>query len=154
MTELSYDNNALTKLLLQFNYLYIKQKNLITMKTKNLLLMLFLAIGVSLTAQNKDNQKVIDGAQTIKADILKNNPKLQGYFDDAKAYAIFPNVGKGALIIGVASGHGAVYERGTLVGMANMKQIDAGAQIGGEAYSEIIFFKTDKAIQDFMDNNF
>lgn len=123
------------------------------MKTKNVLLVLFLAFGISLSAQNKDDQKMIDGVQTVKADVLKNNPKLQRYFDDAKAYAIFPNVGKGALIIGIASGHGAVYERGTLVGMANMKQIDAGAQIGGEAYSEIIFFKTDKAIQEFMDSD-
>lgn len=122
------------------------------MKTRNLLLMLFMAIGLGVTAQNSDDKKVIDGAKTVKSELLKANPNLQRYFDDAKAYAIFPNVGKGALIIGIASGHGAVYERGTLVGMANMKQIDAGAQIGGEAYSEIVFFKTDKAIQEFMDS--
>src|SRR5690606_16133840 len=89
-----------------------------------------------------------------KTEFIKANPKMQNYFDDAKAYAIFPNVGKGAVIVGAASGHGAVYERGVLVGMVGMKQVDLGLQVGGKAFSEVIFFKTDKAVQEFMDNKF
>ena len=80
--------------------------------------------------------------------------KTKKIFNDAKSYAIFPNVGKGAIIIGTASGNGAVYERGVLVGMANLKQLDVGAQIGGKTYCEIISFKTDKAVQKFMDDDF
>ncbi|MDC8000947.1 lipid-binding SYLF domain-containing protein [Aequorivita todarodis] len=124
------------------------------MKTKKLLTMVMLFFSISLFAQNADDKKVIKDAEKAKAAFLEANPKLQGYFDDAKAYAIFPNVGKGAMIIGAASGNGAVYERGVLVGMANMKQLDIGAQIGGKAYSEIIFFKTDKSVQEFMDDKF
>lgn len=124
------------------------------MKTKNLLMMMMLFFSVTLFAQNADDKKVINDAEKAKAAFLEANPKMQGYFDDAKAYAIFPNVGKGALIVGAASGNGAVYERGVLVGMANLKQLDVGAQIGGKAYSEIIFFKTDKALQEFMDDDF
>lgn len=124
------------------------------MKTKNFLMLMMLFFSISLFAQNADDQKVIADAEKAKAAFLDANPKLQGYFDDAKAYAIFPNVGKGAIIIGAASGNGAVYERGVLVGMANMKQLDVGAQIGGKAYSEVIFFKTDKSVQEFMDDDF
>ncbi len=124
------------------------------MKTKNFLMMAMLFFSISLFAQNADDKKVIKGAEQAKADFLKANPKLQSYFDDAKAYVLFPNVGKGALIIGAASGNGAVYERGVLVGMANMKQVDVGAQIGGKAFSEVIFLKTDKAVQDFMNDKF
>jgi lipid-binding SYLF domain-containing protein len=123
------------------------------MKTKNFLMMAMLFFSITLFAQNADDKKVIADAQKAKAAFLEANPKLQGYFDDAKAYVIFPNVGKGALIIGAASGNGAVYERGVLVGMANLKQVDVGAQIGGKAFSEIVFFKTDKAVQEFMDDN-
>lgn len=123
------------------------------MKTKNLLMMMMLFFSISLFAQNADDKKVINDAANAKAEFLKASPKMQGYFDDAKAYAIFPNVGKGAVIIGAASGNGAVYERGVLVGMANMKQLDIGAQIGGKAFSEIVFLKTDKAVQDFMTGN-
>lgn len=116
--------------------------------------MLMLFLSISIFAQNADDKKVINDAEKAKAAFLEANPKLQGYFDDAKAYAIFPNVGKGALIVGAASGNGAVYERGVLVGMANLKAVDVGAQIGGKAFSEVIFLKTDKAVQDFMDDDF
>lgn len=124
------------------------------MKTKNFLMMAMLFFSITLFAQNADDKKVIKDAEKAKTAFIEANPKLNDYFDDAKAYAIFPNVGKGALIVGAASGNGAVYERGVLVGMANMKQLDIGAQIGGKAYSEVIFFKTDKAVQEFMDDNF
>ncbi len=124
------------------------------MKKTNILIVLTLFFGVTLFAQNADDKKVIADAQKAKAAFLEANPQLQKYFDDAKAYAIFPNVGKGAIIVGAASGNGAVYERGVLVGMANMKQVDVGAQIGGKAYSEVVFLKTDKAVQAFMDDDF
>lgn len=124
------------------------------MQTNKLLTMLMLFFSLSLFAQSADDKEVINDAERAKAAFLDANPKLQGYFDDAKAYAIFPNVGKGAIIIGAASGNGAVYERGVLVGMANMKQLDIGAQIGGKAYSEIIFLRTDRAVQDFMNDDF
>ena len=122
------------------------------MKTKNLLMIMMLFFSFSIFAQNADDKKVIADAEKAKAAFLKANPKLQSYFDDAKVYAIFPNVGKGAIIIGAASGNGAVYERGHLVGMASMKQLDVGVQIGGKAFSEIVFLKTDSAVQEIMDN--
>ncbi len=124
------------------------------MKTKNFLMVMMLFLSFTLFAQNAEDNKVINDAEKAKAAFIEANSKMQGYFDDAKAYAIFPNVGKGALIIGAASGNGAVYERGVLVGMANLKQLDVGAQIGGKAYSEVIFFKTDEAVQEFMDDDF
>ncbi|WP_026450968.1 YSC84-related protein [Aequorivita capsosiphonis] len=124
------------------------------MKTKNLLMMMMLFFSISIFAQNADDKKVIKDAEKAKTAFLEANPKLQGYFDDAKAYAIFPNVGKGAIVIGAASGNGVVYERGVLVGMVSMKQLDIGAQIGGKAFSEVIFLKTDNAVQEFMDDEF
>ncbi len=124
------------------------------MKKNNLTMLLLMFLGFAAFAQNADDKKVIADAQKAKTEVLSRSSDMQSYFDDAKAYAIFPNVGKGALIVGAASGNGAVYERGTLVGMASMKQVDVGAQIGGEAYSEIIFFKTDEALQEFMDDDF
>jgi len=124
------------------------------MKTNNLLTLVILLFGITVFAQNADDKEVIADAEKAKAAFLSASGDMQQYFDDAKAYVIFPNVGKGALIVGAASGNGAVYERGNLVGMANLKQLDVGAQIGGKAYSEVIFFKTDRALQEFMDDDF
>ncbi len=123
------------------------------MKRKNFLMMAILFFSMSLFAQNADDKKVINDAEQIKAAFIKAHPKMKNYFDDAKAYAIFPNVGKGAMIVGAAAGNGVVYERGTLVGMADLKQLDIGAQIGGKAFSEVVFLKTDEAVQEFMDDD-
>ena len=124
------------------------------MKTNKLLTAIMLFFSITIFAQNADDKKVISDAEQAKAAFINASSDMQAFFDDAKAYVIFPNVGKGALIIGAASGNGAVYERGVLVGMANLKQLDIGAQIGGKAYSEVIFFKTDKAVQEFMDGDY
>lgn len=124
------------------------------MKTKKIFTILLLFMGVIVFAQNSDDKKVIQDAQNAKKAFLEANPKVQSYFDDAKAYVIFPNVGKGAFIVGAASGNGAVYEEGILVGMADLKQVDIGAQIGGKAFTEVIFFKTDKAVKDFKSGDF
>ena len=105
------------------------------MKTKKLLMAIMLFFSITIFAQNDEDKKIITDAEKAKTAFINASSDMQAFFDDAKAYVIFPNVGKGALIVGAASGNGAVYERGVLVGMANMKQLDIGAQIGGKAYS-------------------
>lgn len=120
------------------------------MKLNKIFTLMMLVFSMTLFAQTADQKSIIKDAEVAKQNFLNSHKDMQQYFDDAKAYAILPNVGKGALVVGVASGHGAVYERGQLVGTVDMKQVDVGAQIGGKAYSEIIFLRTDKAVQEFM----
>src|SRR5690606_41687178 len=85
------------------------------MKTKKLLMLMMLFFSITIFAQNADDKKVIEDAEKAKTAFINASSDMQKYFDDAKAYVIFPNVGKGALIVGAASGNGAVYERGNLV---------------------------------------
>ncbi|HTS17331.1 MAG TPA: hypothetical protein VMP11_07150 [Verrucomicrobiae bacterium] len=75
--------------------------------------------------------------------------RLQHLFDTADGYAIFPCVGKGAVGIGVAEGDGQVFEKGALVGTAKLTQITVGAQLGGQSYAEVIFFKAPWALDEF-----
>ena len=124
------------------------------MKRRNLFTILLLFIGAMVFAQNADDKKIIQDAEKAKSAFIEANPSLQSYFDDGKAYVIFPNVGKGAFIVGAASGNGAVYEDGNLIGMANLKQVDIGAQLGGKAFSEIIFFQTEEAVRNFKGDEF
>lgn len=79
---------------------------------------------------------------------------LQGHLDSAAGYAIFPNVGKGAWILGGAAGNGIVYEKGNVVGYTELRQIDVGFQIGGQAFSEIIIFQNQAALDNFKQGNF
>ncbi|HVM59616.1 MAG TPA: YSC84-related protein [Verrucomicrobiae bacterium] len=73
-------------------------------------------------------------------------------FDTAYGYAVLPSVGKGAVGIGAAAGDGQVYEQGRLIGTCRMTQVTIGAQLGGQAYAEVIFFETKGALDGFKAN--
>lgn len=124
------------------------------MKLNRLFTLMLFVCGMTVFAQTSEQKALIKDAELAKQSFLDAHKDMHKYFDDAKAYAILPNIGKGALVVGVASGHGVVYERGHVVGVVDMKQLDVGAQIGGKAYSEIVFLKTDSAVQKFMDGKF
>jgi len=92
-------------------------------------------------------------AQETIARFKKADSTLQAFFDNAYGYAVFPSIGKGAFIVGGGSGRARVYERGNFIGYARMTQLTVGAQIGGQSYSEIIFFKDKPALENFKDGN-
>ena len=88
----------------------------------------------------------------------KADANLQKFFDEAKGYAVFPGVGKGAFGVGGAHGRGLVYQKekdqgaAKLVGEASLSQITVGLQLGGQSYAELIFFETDSALKDFKES--
>ncbi len=122
------------------------------MKTSKFIMMLVLIVSTSIFAQTDKDKEILRDAEAAKANFIKVNSSLDAEFKNANAYVIFPNVGKGALIVGAASGNGAVYQNGKLVGMASMKQVDIGLQAGGEAYSEVIFFSNEQAFKRLTEN--
>lgn len=83
----------------------------------------------------------------------QQDPGMKKFFDTAKAYAVFPTVGKGAIGVGGAYGKGVFYEGGKAVGYCDLTQGSIGFQLGGQAYSEVIFFQTDSAIRNFKGNS-
>jgi len=88
------------------------------------------------------------------ANFKNSDPGMNRFFDNAHGYAIFPTVGKGGAFVGGAYGTGEVYERGRLVGRSSITQLTLGLQLGGQAYSEIIFFKDKASLDDFRLGNF
>src|SRR5689334_1120333 len=112
-----------------------------------------LLMSLSTMAQkSKDDKKVVADATAAKADFIKGDGLMQSLFDNSAGYVIFPNVGKGAIGIGGAAGNGAVYQKGTLIGMASMKQVSIGFQWGGQAYREVIFFEKEADLTRFKEN--
>lgn len=91
-------------------------------------------------------------AATVKA-FKTQDPSMSKFFDSASGWAVFPTVGKGAIGIGGAYGKGVLYEGGRVVGYTSLSQGTIGFQLGGQAYSEIIFFKGDQAVEDFKRGN-
>ena len=102
--------------------------------------------------KNKD-KKASD--KTMKAlNKFKNISSLKPYFKKARGYAVFPNVGKGGIGIGGARGKGEVFEKGNVIGSTTLTQVSIGLQLGGQAFSQIIFFKDKKSLERFTQGNF
>ena len=76
---------------------------------------------------------------------------MKSLFENSAGYIIFPNIGKGAVGVGGATGNGILFEKGKAVGKANMSQLTVGAQAGGKVYSEVIFFESRDALQSLKD---
>ena len=117
------------------------------------LVFLFASLLMVNASIGQKNQKVINDARTAKAGFIKADPGMASRFSSAYGYAIFPNIGKGAIGIGGAAGNGAVWEHGKLIGMASMKQVTIGFQFGGQAYREVIFFEDQASMDRFKQNN-
>jgi lipid-binding SYLF domain-containing protein len=79
----------------------------------------------------------------------EKDPGMAKVFADASGYAVFPTVGKGGIGIGGARGKGWVYAGGALIGKSTLTQVTIGLQLGGQAYSEVVFFQTPQALENF-----
>jgi lipid-binding SYLF domain-containing protein len=91
-------------------------------------------------------------AETI--DLFKNAGECASFFSRSYAYAVFPTIGEGGLIVGGAHGKGRVYVHGVAAGNTTMSQLSVGFQAGGKAYSEIIFFEDKRALDEFESGSF
>ena len=76
------------------------------------------------------------------------------FFENSYGYAVFPSIGKGGVGIGGARGKGQVYAGGEHVGNTTMTQLTVGFQLGGQVYSQIIFFEDQRAFEEFTSENF
>ncbi|MCK4932794.1 MAG: lipid-binding SYLF domain-containing protein [Candidatus Aminicenantes bacterium] len=84
----------------------------------------------------------------------EGDPGMQAWFKEAYGYVVFPSVGKAGFGIGGARGKGLVYEQRKLVGKSTLTQVTIGLQFGGQAFSEVVFFKDKTAFDDFTRENF
>ena len=84
----------------------------------------------------------------------RRDPTMQRFFNSAYGYAVFPNVAKGGAGLGGAHGKGEVYEQNSLVGYTALYQGTIGLQLGGQVYSEIIFFQNRANLDNFKRGNF
>ena len=85
---------------------------------------------------------------------VATDSSMEAHFQNAYGYAIFPNVGRGGAGVGGAYGRGTVYEQGDLIGYCDLSQGTIGFQLGGQAYSQVIFFQHKGALDRFTSGEF
>ncbi len=93
-----------------------------------------------------------DYADTVA--LFKNAGGSAAFFTDCYAYAVFPTIGEGGFIVGGAFGKGQVYVQGKHAGDTTMTQLSVGFQAGGKGYSQIIFFRDKRALDEFESGSF
>jgi len=101
----------------------------------------------------------VAGAAEVKDDssaisVFKSAPTVQPFFKNAYGYAVFPTVGSAAFIVGGAYGEGQVYRGGKVTGTVKLVHASIGWQLGGKAYSEIVFFQDKRAYDTFTAGEF
>ena len=101
------------------------------------------------SAQDQDKK-----AKEVSAAIanFKTDADLAKWFTTAYGYAVFPSITKAAIVVGGAAGDGQVFEQGAYIGDAHVTQATIGAQLGGQSFSEVIFFETKAALDRFKEN--
>jgi lipid-binding SYLF domain-containing protein len=86
--------------------------------------------------------------------IFRNAGESGTFFKNSYGYVVFPTVGKGGLGVGAAHGSGRAYEQGKYVGDVKMNQLSIGAQAGGQAFSQIVFFEDKRAFDEFAKGSY
>src|SRR5215469_2886024 len=112
-----------------------------------------LALPASLPALAASDDALVSDAQAVVQTFKQKDPKVDKFFSSASGYAVFPTIAKGGFIFGGAGGDGVLFVGGKAVGTANMGQASIGLQLGGQTYSEIIFFENPSTLSDFKNNH-
>jgi lipid-binding SYLF domain-containing protein len=91
---------------------------------------------------------------TDTIEIYKKSEAVQPFFKNAYGYAVFPIVGKAGIGIGGSYGTGKVYMGGKVTGDVSLIKGTIGWQLGGQAFSQMIFFQDRRAYNEFTSGNF
>ena len=83
------------------------------------------------------------------ATFVEKDSRVADLIETSAAYAVFPNIGKAAFLVGGAHGDGELVILGVAVGKTEVSELSVGLQAGGQAFSEIIFFQTDEDVERF-----
>jgi lipid-binding SYLF domain-containing protein len=105
-------------------------------------------------ASREEKAALVEEARARLQQMQTEDPTLGALLQKGYGYALFPNVGKAALVVGGAYGRGVVYERGQHIGYSDLTQGSVGVQVGGQSFSELLVFENKEALERFKAGQF
>ena len=125
-------------------------KNQSKMKTSIVTTVVAFIISFTMNAQvgGWDPELNKDSNEALKS-MIKKTPKLESFQNESYGYVVFPRITKAGIAIGGAMGKGIVFKNHQVVGLSKLKQASIGLQLGGQQYSEIIFFENEESFEKF-----
>lgn len=88
-----------------------------------------------------------ESAEATLQSMATADPGVRPLLDSAYAYAVFPDIGKGGVVVGAAYGRGVLFEHGRAVGYVELNQGSIGAQLGAQSFAELIVFRDQFAVE-------
>ncbi|MBW3138556.1 hypothetical protein KUV56_03300 [Ferrimonas balearica] len=114
------------------------------MQTLIPILLLLVLSGCSLSP-TPGGAALADSQSALKQ--FQNNERLSRFFDEARVVVVFPSAWRAGMGFGGGYALGTVYRDNRPVGVARMWQLSVGANVGGQRYRQILFFKSDAAFE-------
>lgn len=116
------------------------------------------ALLVAACADKTPDQKSSERAQIdARADaalskLYAENPAAKTLGAQAKGILVMPDIIKGGLVVGGATGNGVLKVGGKNHSYYNMTAASFGLQAGGQSYSQVLMFMTDAALAKFQNS--
>lgn len=101
-----------------------------------------------------EKQSLQTSARATLDEMIARNPAIQDTLHNAPAYAVFPSIGKGGVLVGGAFGQGILYENGVPTGFVSVQQASIGAQLGGQTFAELLVLRTPEQVADVRAGRF
>lgn len=96
----------------------------------------------------------IQGVDETIALFKQKDSTIEKLFSESAGYVVLPTIGEGAFIVGGGHGTGEAFEGGAYVGRVTVNEVTLGAQVGGQSYSQVVFFETPVDFKRLKDNAF
>ena len=104
------------------------------------------------TAEDKATLEV-QATATLRS-MRGREPSIDHFLNRASGYVVFPEIGKAGFIAGAGYGRGILFEHGVPAGFVELNQGSFGAQIGAQAFSELIVLETPSQVNDIKGGDF
>lgn len=125
------------------------------MRTMQYLLTL-LAVSITLACTWKPvtyDQDVRESVESALSE-FRSQEVLTPFFDQAVGYVVFPASFRAGGGFGGAYGSGWLLESGEVTGRVTLFELFVGANLGAQAYRSILFFKSEKVLEEFKSGRF
>ena len=120
------------------------------LKYFSVLLLVLISLN-SFTMANSAREMNVDTKSTL-AKFYHEVPNGKQFLANAKGYVVFPDINEGSFFFGGKYGEGALVIGSKIRSYHSITAASVGFQMGIQNYSLIIAFRTDKALQDFINN--
>jgi lipid-binding SYLF domain-containing protein len=116
-------------------------------------------VGTACGGSQKDAKEAgpverVKGVDETVAAFKAKHESIAKLFSTSAGYVVMPTIGEGAFIIGGGHGSGEAFEGGKYVGTVTINEVSVGAQVGGQSYSQVVFFETPVDFKRLKDNAF